>query len=129
MKTKTATTLLSLATAMVMSAHSANAETVLKLGTVGQLGMPIGDAIEQALIPTLEEVSGGQMRIEPHYRGSLCGEQTCGEQANLAKYLSGEAVWKAADACWISGFASSSVRKPAPQPSPLSSRQATGLKV
>ena len=31
----------------------------------------------------------------------------CGEQANLAKYLSGEAVWKAADACFqtFGGFA------------------------
>lgn len=31
----------------------------------------------------------------------------CGEQANLAKYLSGEAVWKAADACMqtFGGFA------------------------
>jgi len=76
MRTKSVATLLSFATALVISAQSANAETVLKLGTVGQLGMPIGDAIEQALIPTLEEVSGGQMRIEPHYRGSLCGEQT-----------------------------------------------------
>jgi TRAP-type C4-dicarboxylate transport system substrate-binding protein len=57
-------------------------ETILKLGTVGRLGMPIGDAIDQALIPTLEKASGGEMTIEPHYRGSLCGEQTCGEQAN-----------------------------------------------
>ncbi|NKB64961.1 MAG: C4-dicarboxylate ABC transporter substrate-binding protein [Gammaproteobacteria bacterium] len=61
---------------------AANAETTLKLGTVGRLGMPIGDAIEQALIPTATEVSGGKMIIEPHYRGSLCGEQKCGEQAN-----------------------------------------------
>lgn len=82
MKTKTVRTLLYLATAMAVSTQAVNAETVLKLGTVGQLGMPIGDAIEQALIPTLEEVSGGQMTIEAHYRGSLCGEQTCGEQAN-----------------------------------------------
>ena len=63
-------------------APSANAETVLKLGTVGFIGMPIGDAIDQALIPTLEEVSGGKMKIEPHYRKSLCSEQSCGEQAN-----------------------------------------------
>jgi hypothetical protein len=26
---------------------------VLKLGTTGRLGMPIGDAIDQALIPTI----------------------------------------------------------------------------
>jgi TRAP-type C4-dicarboxylate transport system substrate-binding protein len=63
-------------------APSASAETVLKLGTVGFLGMPIGDAIDQALIPTLEKVSGGKMKIEPHYRKSLCSEQSCGEQAN-----------------------------------------------
>lgn len=63
-------------------AQYANAETVLKLGTVGFKGMPIGDAIDQALIPTLTEVSGGEMRIEPHYRKSLCSEQSCGEQAN-----------------------------------------------
>jgi len=63
-------------------AQSAGAQTVLKLGTVGFIGMPIGDAIDQALIPTLEEVSGGKMKIEPHYRKSLCSEQTCGEQAN-----------------------------------------------
>lgn len=60
----------------------ANAEKVLKLGTVGRLGMPIGDAIDQALIPKAAELSGGQLTIEPHYRGSLCGEQKCGEQAN-----------------------------------------------
>ena len=70
------------ALALCLVAEGAAAETVLKLGTVGRLGMPIGDAIDQALIPTLEEVSGGKMTIEPHYRGSLCGEQTCGEQAN-----------------------------------------------
>ncbi|MFA3916649.1 TRAP transporter substrate-binding protein [Ruegeria hyattellae] len=73
---------LCIASVAALFAQSANAETVLKLGTVGRLGMPIGDAIDQALIPTLTEVSGGEMSIEPHYRGSLCGEQTCGEQAN-----------------------------------------------
>jgi len=81
-KTKPAFKALFLTLAVALFAESAAAEKVLKLGTVGRLGMPIGDAIEQALIPTLEEVSGGQMTIEPHYRGSLCGEQTCGEQAN-----------------------------------------------
>ena len=66
----------------LMFTQAASAEKVLKLGTVGFLGMPIGDAIDQALIPTLEEVSGGKMVIEPHYRKSLCSEQICGEQAN-----------------------------------------------
>ena len=74
--------ILLVATSMTLFTQSAAAETVLKLGTVGRLGMPIGDAIDQALMPTLEAVSDGKMKIEPHYRGSLCGEQTCGEQAN-----------------------------------------------
>ena len=55
---------------------------VLKLGTTGRLGMPIGDAIDQALIPTIEAVSGGKMTVKPYYRKSLCAEQKCGEQAN-----------------------------------------------
>jgi TRAP-type C4-dicarboxylate transport system substrate-binding protein len=70
------------ALAMTLAAGEATAEKVLKLGTVGFIGMPIGDAIDQALIPTLKEVSGGKMSIEPHYRKSLCSEQSCGEQAN-----------------------------------------------
>lgn len=70
------------ALALTMMTQGALAEKVLKLGTVGRLGMPIGDAIDQALIPTLEKVSGGKLKIEPHYRGALCGEQKCGEQAN-----------------------------------------------
>ena len=49
------------ALALCFVAEGAAAETVLKLGTVGRLGMPIGDAIDQALIPTLEEVSGGKL--------------------------------------------------------------------
>ena len=44
--------------------------------------MPIGDAIDQALIPAMEKASSGKMRIEPHYQRSLCAEQKCGEQAN-----------------------------------------------
>jgi len=58
--------------ALACCAQTANAEKVLKLGTVGFEGMPIGDAIAQALIPTLAEVSGGELTIEPHYRKSLC---------------------------------------------------------
>jgi TRAP-type C4-dicarboxylate transport system substrate-binding protein len=68
--------------ALVLGVESASAEKVLKLGTVGFLGMPIGDAIDQALIPTIKEASGGKLTIEPHYRKSLCSEQSCGEQAN-----------------------------------------------
>ena len=37
--------------AMALFALAAVAETTLKLGTTGRLGMPIGDAIDQALIP------------------------------------------------------------------------------
>ena len=70
------------AAALMIGAEAASAQKVLKLGTVGFKGMPIGDAIDQALIPTLEKVSNGKMTIEPHYRKSLCSEQTCGEQAN-----------------------------------------------
>lgn len=82
MRIKTIFNALCIATVAVTFAQPAAAEKVLKLGTVGFLGMPIGDAIEQALVPTLEEVSGGKMSIEPHYRKSLCSEQSCGEQAN-----------------------------------------------
>ncbi|SMC10468.1 TRAP transporter substrate-binding protein [Roseovarius aestuarii] len=82
MRMKSICKALCLASATALFAQSVAAEKVLKLGTVGFLGMPIGDAIDQALIPTLEEVSGGKMTIEPHYRKSLCSEQSCGEQAN-----------------------------------------------
>ncbi|WP_299873007.1 TRAP transporter substrate-binding protein [uncultured Sulfitobacter sp.] len=82
MRLRTVGKMLCLASALALSAGAASAEKVLKLGTVGFIGMPIGDAIDQALIPTLEEVSGGKLKIEPHYRRSLCSEQSCGEQAN-----------------------------------------------
>ena len=55
-------------------AQAAYAEVTLKLGTTGRLGMPIGDAIDQALIPAMEKASGGTMKIEPHYQRSLCSE-------------------------------------------------------
>ena len=71
-----------IASIALLGAENASAEKVLKLGTVGRLGMPIGDAIDQALIPKMAELSGGEIVVEPHYRGSLCGEQKCGEQAN-----------------------------------------------
>ncbi len=66
----------------VMASQPALADKTLKLGTTGRLGMPIGDAIAQALIPAVERASGGKMKIEPHYQRSLCAEQKCGEQAN-----------------------------------------------
>ena len=67
---------------IIFFAQAAYAEITLKLGTTGRLGMPIGDAIDQALIPAMEKASGGKMKIEPHYQRSLCAEQKCGEQAN-----------------------------------------------
>ena len=82
MRMKSVCKALCVASVAALLAQPAAAEKVLKLGTVGFLGMPIGDAIDQALIPTLEKVSGGKMSIEPHYRKSLCSEQSCGEQAN-----------------------------------------------
>jgi len=82
MKRKELVKVLAVSVVLACSVQTAHAKKVLKLGTVGFIGMPIGDAIDQALIPTLEEVSGGEMTIEPHYRKSLCSEQTCGEQAN-----------------------------------------------
>ena len=82
MKIKSILKVVALSLAATWFAQSASAETVLKLGTVGFKGMPIGDAIDQALIPTLEKVSAGKMTVEPHYRKSLCSEQSCGEQAN-----------------------------------------------
>ena len=74
MRTPSVGKALCIAAAAVLFAQPVAAEKVLKLGTVGFKGMPIGDAIDQALIPTLEQVSGGQMTIEPHYRKSLCSE-------------------------------------------------------
>ena len=68
--------------AIAFFAQAAYAEVTLKLGTTGRLGMPIGDAIDQALIPALAKASGGKMKIEPHYQKSLCAEKKCGEQAN-----------------------------------------------
>ena len=70
------------AVALLCSVEGASAEKVLKLGTTGRLGMPIGDAIDQALIPAMQKASGGMMKVEPHYQRSLCAEQKCGEQAN-----------------------------------------------
>lgn len=82
MKSRTILKAFAFAAVAALSVESASAETVLKLGTVGRLGMPIGDAIDQALLPKAAELSGGKIKVEPHYRGSLCGEQKCGEQAN-----------------------------------------------
>lgn len=78
-------TLMAVAIAAILAigADAANAQKVLKLGTVGRPGIPIGDAIEDGLKAETEKASGGKLVIEGHYRGSICGEQKCGEQANL----------------------------------------------
>ena len=70
--------------AIAFFTQAAYAEVTLKLGTTGRLGMPIGDAIDQALIPALAKASGGKMKVEPHYQKSLCAEQKCGEQIGRA---------------------------------------------
>ena len=51
--------------AIAFFAQASYAELTLKLGTTGRLGMPIGDAIDQALMPELEKASAGKMKIEP----------------------------------------------------------------
>ena len=81
--------------AIAFFAQAAYAEVTLKLGTTGRLGMPIGDAIDQALIPALAKASGGKMKVEPYYQKTLCAEQKCGEQANqglIALWTSSTAV-------------------------------------
>ena len=49
--------------AIAFFAKAAYAEVTLKLGTTGRLGMPIGDAIDQALIPAFAKASGGKIKI------------------------------------------------------------------
>ena len=82
MSTKHIFKALVLASITTFSAQIAAADLTLKLGTTGRLGMPIGDAIDQALIPAMEKASGGEVTIEPYYQKTLCAEQKCGEQAN-----------------------------------------------
>ena len=47
--------------AIAFFAQAAYAEVTLKLGTTGRLGMPIGDAIDQALIPALAKASDDRL--------------------------------------------------------------------
>ena len=82
MKKNNAIKALAISAVFMFSVESVLAQTVLKLGTTGRLGMPIGDAIDQALIPAMQKASGGMMKVEPFYQKSLCAEQKCGEQAN-----------------------------------------------
>ena len=67
---------------LVIGASVADAQKVLKLGTVGRAGLPLGDAIKDTLVPKTAEISGGKLTIKAHYRRSICAEQKCGEQAN-----------------------------------------------
>ena len=41
----------------------------------------MGQAIVEVLMPKVKEYSGGKMEVVPHWSGSICGEQKCGEQA------------------------------------------------
>jgi len=71
-----------IAAIVAIGASAANAEKVLKLGTVGRPGLPLGDAMVEGLVPAVSKASAGLLSIHPIYRGSICGEQKCGEQAN-----------------------------------------------
>ena len=71
MKKNNAIKALAISAVFMFSAESVLAETVLKLGTTGRLGMPIGDAIDQALIPAMQKASGGMMKVEPIYQREL----------------------------------------------------------
>ena len=71
-----------MAAVVALGTNIVYAQKTLKLGTVARPGVPFGDALEQGLLPTIKEASGGKLIVEPHYRGSLCSEQKCGEQAN-----------------------------------------------
>jgi TRAP-type C4-dicarboxylate transport system substrate-binding protein len=62
-------------------AGAASSETLLKLGTISPPDIPAGVAIAEALIPTIENESKGSLKVEAHYRGSICTEHKCGEQA------------------------------------------------
>jgi TRAP-type C4-dicarboxylate transport system substrate-binding protein len=67
---------------MSIGAGAADAQKVLKFGSVFRPGIPSGDAVEEGLKPAMAKASGGKLTLDPHYRGSICGEQKCGEQAN-----------------------------------------------
>ena len=67
---------------LAIGAQAVHAQKVLKIGTVARPGIPLGDALEKGLKAATEKASGGKLLIEGHYRGSICGEQKCGEQAN-----------------------------------------------
>ena len=72
------------ATAALLSVglNTANAEKTLKLGTVSPTTVPLGQSLEEGLIANVAEISGGKLKIDGHFQGSLCSEQKCGEQAN-----------------------------------------------
>ena len=74
-----ATTAVALSVALHGKASAA--EITLKLGTVANPSVSMGQAIVEVLIPKLAEYSKGRMKIVPHWAGSICGEQKCGEQA------------------------------------------------
>ena len=69
------------ALAVVLHGQASAAEITLKLGTVANTTVSMGQAIVEVLMPKLKEYSKGRMEIVPHWAGSICGEQKCGEQA------------------------------------------------
>jgi TRAP-type C4-dicarboxylate transport system substrate-binding protein len=71
-----------IAAIFAIGAEGAYAQKSLKIGTVARPGIPLGDALKDGLKAWTEKASGGKLLIEPHYAGSICGEQKCGEQAN-----------------------------------------------
>jgi TRAP-type C4-dicarboxylate transport system substrate-binding protein len=71
-----------IAAIFALGTEGALAQKTLKIGTVARPGIPLGDALEDGLKVGTEKASGGKLLIEGHYRGSICGEQKCGEQAN-----------------------------------------------
>lgn len=65
----------------MLSAPAYAAEITLKLGTVANPKVSMGQAIVEVLMPKVKEYSNGRMEVVPHWSGSICGEQKCGEQA------------------------------------------------
>ena len=69
------------ATVLAVGSGTANAQKVLKFGSVDHPGTPIGEAVE-GMKSVIDKETGGNLVVEAHFRGSICGEQKCGEQAN-----------------------------------------------
>ena len=90
------TSFLATAAAVILgiSAGAADAQKILKLGSVGNPGIPLADAMIDGLKPATAKASGGKLDIDLHLRATLCGEQKCGEQANQGLL----AIWSSSTA-------------------------------